>query len=195
MFILLLICTLYFQLGPRCQLTGGATTLLDEELNRDHDECLDEAVKSTAAAMMVLLRQTSQPWICSLCRHNRDHRAMDSVTNLHCITCGMSLAATVRFYAVNWIRGLLSKSDFGPDNERERNLCNFGQLAEKLLNPHGEAVGTSMPFSHAKPGERATCACEKGKTPKPATNPGIVSGSSTGDTSGGEDDMDTVEKL
>ena len=78
-------------------LTGGATTLLDEELNRDHEECLDEAVKSTAAAMMVLLRQTSQPWICSLCRHERDHQAMDSVENPHCTTCGMPMAVSVRF--------------------------------------------------------------------------------------------------
>ena len=49
----------------------------------------------------------------------------------------------------------------------------------------------TKPFSHAKPGERATCACEKGKAPKPPTNPEGVSGSSSGDKSGEEDDMDT----
>ena len=97
-------------------LTGGATTLLDEELNGVHDECLTEAVNSTVAVMMVLLKQTSQPWICTLCRHNPDYRAMDSVTVSHCTTCGMGMAATVKFYTVIWIRGLLSKANFGADN-------------------------------------------------------------------------------
>ena len=49
----------------------------------------------------------------------------------------------------------------------------------------------TKPFTNPKPGERATCTCEKGKAPKPPTNPEVVSGSSSGDKSGEEDGMDT----
>ena len=166
-------------------LTGGATTLLTEEMNGAHDQCLTEAVNSTLAAMMVLLKQSSQPWICCMCRHNHDHIAMDSVADQHCKDCGMGLAYTVKFYVISWIRGMLSKSDIGIDGERASTLCNYGELAERLLNPHGEATGMTKPFSHSKPGERAQCACEKGKAPKPPTNPEGASGSSSGGKSGG----------
>ena len=103
----------------------------------------------------------------------------------------MGLAYTVKFYVVNWIRGMLSKSDMGIDGERGTTLCNYGELAERLLSPHGETTGMTKPFTNPKPGERATCTCEKGKAPKPPTNPEVVSGSSSGDKSGEEDEMET----
>ena len=117
-------------------LTGGATTLLDEQLNGDRDRCFEAASKSTAASMLVLLGQTNQLWICSLCRHEKDHQAMGSMESPNCTNCGLSIAATVIFYVVNWLRGLLTKSDFGTDKESDKSLCNFGQLAEHLLSPH-----------------------------------------------------------
>ena len=103
-------------------LTGGASTLLTEELNGAHDQCLAEAVNCTINAMMVLLKQSSQPWICCMCRHNHGHRAMDSVSDDHCRDCGMELVYTVKFYTVSWIRGLLTKADFGIDNGRDSSL-------------------------------------------------------------------------
>ena len=171
-------------------LTGGAGTLLTEEMNGDHEPCLAEAVNSTLAAMMVLLKQSSQAWICCMCRYNHDHIAMDSVAEQHCKDCGMGLAYTVKFYVVNWIRGMLSKSDMGIDGERGTTLCNYGELAERLLSPHGEATGMTKPFSYSKPGEKAQCACEKGKAPRPSTNPEAASGSRSGGRSGEDDEMD-----
>ena len=49
-------------------LTGSTTTLLEENFNGLHENCFLAAVYSTSAAMMVLLDNTDQLWICSLCR-------------------------------------------------------------------------------------------------------------------------------
>ena len=53
----------------------------------------------------------------------------------------------------------------------------------------------SKPFTHSKPGEKATCPCEKGKPSKSAKAPGNVdSGNGAGDNSRDVEDMDTAEK-
>ena len=96
--------------------------------------------------MLVLLENSNQQWICSLCRHERDHKAIGSKENPNCTACGMSITKTVRYYVVSWLRGLLSKAGFGTDNEKSVMQCNFGQLAERLFNPHREQVGMLRPF-------------------------------------------------
>ena len=172
-------------------LTGGSNTLLTEELTSTHEQCMAEGVNLTINAMMVLLRQSSQPWICCMCRHEHGHRAMDSVTENLCRDCGMDMVYSVKYYTVGWIRGLLTKADFGTDQGRDKVICNYGELAERLLNPHGEATGMLKPFINLKPGEKATCACEKGRAPKQPTNPEAGPGSSSGGRSGEEVDMET----
>ena len=172
-------------------LTGGANTLLTEELNGAHEKCMAEAVNCTINSMMVLLEQSSQPWICCMCRHDHGHRAMDSVADKHCRDCGMELVYSVKFYTVSWIRGLLTKADFGTDNGRDSILCNYGELAERLLYPHGEATGMIKPFTNPKPGEKATCTCEKGKAPKQPSKPETAPGDRSGDGSGEEVEMET----
>ena len=134
-------------------------------------------VASTSAAIMVLLENSNQLWNCSLCRHEKNHQAMGSQENPNCTSCGLHVSATVNTYVVSWLRGLMSKSGFGPDMDKTVSEPNYGMLAEKLLNPHGEQVGMCKPFFH-KPGEEATCTCEKGKASKAASKPekvGLVS--------------------
>ena len=93
-------------------------------------------VASTFAAIMVLLENSNQLWICSMCRHEKNHQAMGSQANPNCTSCGLHISSTVNTYVVSWLRGLMSKSGFGTDNEKSVTECNFGMLAERLLNPH-----------------------------------------------------------
>ena len=50
--------------------------------------------------MLVLLGNTNQPWICSLCRYEKDHVAMGSRDTTDCTTCGMHIRASIRYYVV-----------------------------------------------------------------------------------------------
>ena len=120
---------------------------------------------------------------------------MGSKENPNCTACGMHIANTVNTYVVSWLRGLMSKSGFGTDNEKSVTECNFGMLAERLLNPHGEQVGMRKPFYH-KPGEEATCTCEKGKASKSAFRPekGGLDSKAADDSTGREADMETDEQ-
>ena len=81
-------------------LTGSSQTFLQEGFGSDHEKCFITVVDSTCAAMLVLLSNTSQPWICSLCRYERDHKAMGSKENPDCTNCGMSIHKFVRYYVV-----------------------------------------------------------------------------------------------
>ena len=65
-------------------LTGSSQTLLQEGFATDHEACFLTAVASTSAAMMVLLENTNQLWICSVCRHEKDHQAMGSKETSNC---------------------------------------------------------------------------------------------------------------
>ena len=78
-------------------LTGSAQTFLQEGFGGDHENYFVAAVDSTCAAMLVLLGNTNQPWICSLCRYEKDHKAMGSKETPNCTKCGMDIGTSVRY--------------------------------------------------------------------------------------------------
>ena len=84
-------------------LTGNSQTFLQEGFANNHELCFVAAVDSTSVAMLVLLENSNQKWICSLCRHERDHKVIGSKENPNCTAChsGMSIAKTVKY----WLAG------------------------------------------------------------------------------------------
>ena len=142
--------------------------------------------------MLVLLRQTNQLWICSQCRHEQDHQAMDSMDTPNCSTCGMAMAASVRYYCVNWIRGLMTRSDFSTSGTSATSACSLRSCSthtgSRLACP-GLSPTTNL-------GKKATCPCEKGKPSKSAKATGNVdSGNDDGENSRAVEDMDTAEGI
>ena len=54
----------------------------------------------------------------------------------------------------------MSRGGLGIDSTRESPLCNYTQVGEHLVAPHGEKKGMVY-LTITEPGEQATCACER----------------------------------
>ena len=139
-------------------LTGNRDTFKEEQLGGEHKICITAAISSTVAAIQELLEYKPQLWICSGCRLEEGHVAMNSTVTA-CTDCGETMASTLLIYVSAWVRGLLTKSFLGTDTEKGNQLTNFSHFGALLLAPHGVQNGLEYP-DHTEMGDFATCACE-----------------------------------
>ena len=88
-----------------------------------------------------------------------DHRIMTSTNEHSCTTCGQEMTVSIQTWSNQWLRTLMARSGFELDLTRDITACNFSQLGEQLLAPHGEKLGmVYLPVLEL--GDEATCACE-----------------------------------
>ena len=87
----------------------------------------------------------------------------------------------------------MSRGGFGIDSTRESPLCNYTQVGEHLVAPHGEKKGlVYLPIT--EPGDQATCACERRDEVDNSTPPqDPVAGTSGNQVNREEVEMDTGE--
>ena len=173
-------------------LTGTEATFLQEGLADEHAACFQQAVLSLARALEVLMTSQDQPWVCASCMWNDpNHRMMSTTQDPACKTCGIEMAVSISTWSMQWLRSLMSRGGFGIDAARESTLCNFAQVGEHLLAPHGEKKGMVY-LTITEPGEQATCACERQVEVDRSTTPQVQVAGSSRDMENGEDvDMDT----
>ena len=102
-----------------------------------------------------------QPWVCSSCMwSDPSHRMMSTTQDPACKTCGIEMMTSITTWSTQWLRNLMSRGGFGIDATRESPLCNYTQVGEHLVAPHGEKKGMVY-LTITEPGEQATCACER----------------------------------
>ena len=88
---------------------GNEDVYKKERLEETHRPCLLAAVARTKQSILDLLVSAPAQWICSTCCFLDDHEAMLSVTPA-CLTCGLSLEATIGIYSSMWINGLVRRN-------------------------------------------------------------------------------------
>ena len=138
-------------------LTGKEGTLLQERFAQDHSACFQEAAVSLARALEVLMISRDQPWVCSACMmSDPQHIMMSTIQDPSCRTCGMEMTMSIQTWSVQWLRSLLFRTGFELDTARDSTICNFTQLGEQLLTPHGEKLGMVY-LLKLEPREQATC--------------------------------------
>ena len=98
---------------------------------------------------------------------------------------------TMQTWSVQWLRSLLFRTGFELDTARDSTICNFAQLGEELLAPHGEKLGMVYMLK-LEPGEQATCACERQVEVVRSDTPQVpVAGNSREGEKEEDEDMDT----
>ena len=123
-------------------LTGKVGTFLQERFAQEHSSCFQKAALSLVNAIEVLMVSQDQPWVCLACMMSDPHHLMMSTTQDPCCrTCGMEMAMSVKTWSVQLIRSLLFRTGFELDSARDSTICNFAQVGEQLLAPHGEKLG------------------------------------------------------
>jgi hypothetical protein len=153
--------------------TGVETTFQEEGMAAGgaHEVCFSTSVMSATNAIMELLANTDQPWVCMQCMHVPGHVAMSSQAHKACTTCGLDMKSTIEFFTLTWLKSLMFKAGF-ITNERGSQDINYSRVAEYLVFPHGEKNGLTKPAMQS-PGSEATCTCERQAETHVVTAPGV----------------------
>ena len=157
----------------------------------DHKTCFNTSVQSAADAIMELLENSDQQWICAICMHKPGHKAMSSITDKACSTCNLALRLTVENYSTMWMKSLMFKAGFVTDLAKNSQECNYSKVAEYLVYPHGERNGMTKPGKQSV-GPEATCSCKKQVGNHEPTEPEAeIAGSDSGAGPSEDELMDT----
>ena len=149
-------CIEDLDLAQNHTLTGKEDTFLRERFANEHAACFQKAVLSLAAALETLMVAQDQPWVCSSCMwSDPNHLMMSTTQDPACRTCGMEMMVSVKTWSLQWLRSLQLRTGFELDSARDSTICNFAQVGEQLLAPHGEKLGMVY-LLKLEPGEQAT---------------------------------------